>query len=218
MTSELDAADLVHLGYALMLCALIARDVLWLRAILAAAQFTLSAYAWFTDRPGMAAWNALFVLINFLWVLRILHERRAVELPPELRQIHARHFAAFAPQEFLRFWKLGRSRDVTDALLVQTGQRPAELLFLVDGSAQVRLGQRPIAALPSGSFVAEMSLITDSEASADVHAQGPVRLQTWPMAQVRNLRVQQPLLWPKLQSALGQDLVEKIRRQSAGKA
>lgn len=218
MIQELEAADLVHLGYALMLCALIARDVLWLRAILVAAQTALTAYAWFTDRPSMAVWNALFVLINFLWVVQILKERREVELPPELRQIHARHFSAFAAQEFLRFWKLGRSRDVADALLVQAGERPAELLFLLDGAAQVMLGPRQIAVLPTGSFVAEMSLLTDSVASADVHAQGLVRLRTWPMAQLRTLRVQQPRLWPKLQSALGQDLVEKIRRQSAESA
>lgn len=215
MIAALEAADLVHLGYALMLVALLARDVLWLRAILVAAQSTLAAYAWFTDRPSMAAWNALFVLINFLWVLRILHERRAVELPPSLRALHANHFAAFSAPEFLRFWNSGAAIDAHDALLVRAGEQPEALLFLIEGQAEVRSDNRQIAVLPAGSFVAEMSLLTAAPASADVFALGAVRLRSWPMPALRGLAQRQPVMWTRLQSALGQDLVTKIRRQSA---
>ena len=215
MIDALTAADLVHLGYALMLVALLARDVLWLRAILVAAQSTLAAYAWFTDRPSMAAWNALFVLINFIWVLRILHERRAVELPPELRDLHRAHFSAFSAPEFLRFWNSGVAREEQDGVLATTGQQPEALLFLVKGAAEVRAENRRIATLPAGSFIAEMSLLTAAAASADVIAIGTVQLRCWPMAELRSLAQRQPAMWTHLQSALGQDLVAKIRRQSA---
>lgn len=214
LASMLDAAQLVHLGYALMLCALCARDVLWLRAILVAAQSTLTAYAWFTDRPSMAAWNALFVVINTLWVLRILRERRAVELPPPLRAIHQQSFSAFSPPEFLRFWNLGKTLEATDALLVRLGERPESLLFLVAGQVQVMQADRQLAVLGPGSFIGEMSLVVDALASADVRAASRVELQAWPMDALRRLRTSQPQLWPRLQSAIGQDLVEKIRRQS----
>lgn len=214
MIDGLEAADLVHLGYALMLVALLARDVLWLRAILVAAQSTLAAYAWFTDRPSMAAWNALFVLINFLWVLRILHERRAVELPPALRELHRAYFAAFSAPEFLRFWTSGEAREVRATVLVSAGEQPGALLFLVDGEVEVRSGDRRIARLPAGSFIAEMSLLTAAPASADAIAIGTVRLHSWPMAELRSLAQRQPAMWTRLQSALGQDLVAKIRRQT----
>lgn len=215
MTHALEAADLVHLGYALMLCALIARDVLWLRGILVAAQSTLTAYAWLTDRPSMAAWNALFVVINTLWVLRILHERRAVELPPELRRIHERHFAAFSPPEFLRFWSQGEARSLRDRRLVGEGAMPTELLFIEQGEARVeRGGGAELVRLPAGSFVAEMSLLTGAPASADVVALGELQLRAWPIVLLRDMRQRQPLLWTRLQSAIGQDLVEKIHRQS----
>jgi hypothetical protein len=205
------AAELVHLGYALMLCALVARDVLWLRGMLVAAQTTLTAYAWLTGRPGMAAWNALFVVINAAWALRIVHERRAVELPVELRAIHERRFAAFTAPEFLRFWNSARDREFAGGRIVTAGEAPSELMLVLSGEVRVMQGTRSIATLRPGSFIAEMSLVADTVASADVEAAGAVRVRAWPMAAMRELRAREPMLWSKLQSSIGHDLVEKLK-------
>lgn len=207
--------QLVHLGYGLMLCALIARDVLWLRSILVLAQGTLAVYAWDNRLPEIAAWNVAFVAINTVWVLRILRERRALVLPEPLRGIHQRHFAAFSALEFLRFWKLGAERREAAGVLVVAGQQPQALMFLVEGQAEVIRDGRALALLPDGSFIGEMSLVTDAPASADVRAQQPVLLHSWPIAELHRLRARQPQVWTRLQSAIGHDLVEKIRRQSA---
>ena len=194
-----------------MLCALVARDVLWLRGMLVAAQSTLTAYAWLTGRPGMAAWNALFVIINAGWALRIARERRAVELPPELRAIHEHRFAAFTAPEFLRFWSSARDRELSDVRIVNAGETPPELMLVLDGEARVMQGRRAGATLRAGSFIAEMSLVAGTVASADVEAVGAVRVRAWPMAPMRELRDRQPMLWSKLQSAIGHDLVEKLK-------
>src|SRR5258708_29896729 len=108
------AANLVHIGYVLMLCALIARDILWLRALLVVAQSNLCLYALFQNLSGMAFWNALFVVINVAWVLRILHERRAVSLPLELRELHSQHFGSLSAGEFLRLWEWGDESVLAD--------------------------------------------------------------------------------------------------------
>src|SRR6476469_5132552 len=121
---------LVHVGYALMLCALVARDVLWLRTILAVAQFNLSLYGFTQHLAGVAGWNALFVVINVAWVIRILRERRAIELPTALVPIHAGHFMALTTGEFLRFWNLGRETAIRDAPIVRQGESPLSLYFL----------------------------------------------------------------------------------------
>ena len=194
-----------------MLCALVARDMLWLRALLVAAQSTLTAYAWLTERPGMAAWNALFVMINAVWTLRIIRERRAVELPPELRAIHERRFGAFTPPEFLRFWSAARDRDFSAGRIVTAGHAPPELMLVLVGEARVMQGNRTVATLRPGSFIAEMSLVADTVASADVVTLGDLRVRAWPMAEMRALRDRQPLVWSKLQSAIGHDLVEKLK-------
>lgn len=209
------AANLVHLGYALMLCALLARDVLWLRAALVAAQSTLTAYAWLTDRPGMAAWNALFVLINSLWTLRILRERRAVRLPDGLQALYAAHFSALSPAEFLRLWALGADGAApAGQRLIAEGERPAQLYYLTAGTLRIRQQQRLLTRLRAGDFAGEMSLLTGAPATAEVEAEDGVRFRAWPVPELHELRERQPALWARVQSVLGRDLVNKIQRAS----
>jgi hypothetical protein len=207
--------SMVHVGYGLMLVALLARDILWLRGILVLAQGCLAYYAWYRGVMPIAFWNLAFVAINAFWVTRILRERAAVELPPELKALYDRHFAALTPPEFLRFWSWAERRVECDSLLATQGQRPQALYFLLRGQAEVRQGGRELARLGAGSFVAEMSLLTGETASADVRTLGEVELMRWPAEILQQTRARNPALWTRIQSALGHDLVEKIRRAAA---
>ncbi len=202
---------LVHTGYTMMLCALLARDMLWLRSLLVVSQATLSAYAFAHDVPAIGAWNVVFVAINTVWVIRILHERRAVQLPAELVELHARHFHALTPQEFLRFWAMGQHQVLEQAALTANRQKPQALYFMLAGEVCVTAGGRELARLHRGTFVGEMSLLTGEVATADTVAQGRIEVQAWPMAVLQNLRVRNPQLWTRVQSALGHDIVEKIQ-------
>jgi hypothetical protein len=206
---------LVHVGYGLMLCALAARDILWLRGTLVLAQSVLSVYAWLIDVPSIAAWNALFVVINTAWVIRILHDRRAVALPPELQALHARHFYALPPPEFLRWWGQGRRTTVEREVLTTQGRFPEALFFVLDGTVRVSREGTHVTDLGPGHFVGEMSLITGRPATADAAALGPVELMRWDAAGLQKVRTGDPQLWTRIQSAIGQDLVVKIGRQGA---
>lgn len=205
---------LVHIGYSLMLLALLARDVLWLRLLLVLAQGNLSAYSYFRGIDSIAAWNAVFVLINAVWVIRILRERRAVRLPQELAAIHEQHFAALGAPEFLRLWQLGERRTLAAAEpLTRQGEAAAALYFLLRGTVSVRRAGRELARLGAGDFVAEMSLLTGAVASADAWTDGEVELQRWPAERLRPLRGNAGL-WSRIQSVLGHDLVAKLQRAS----
>lgn len=208
-------AYLVHVGYVLMLCALLARDVLWLRATLMAAQTVLAAYAWSIGVVPIAAWNALFVVINGAWVVRIARERRAVVLPPPLAEVHQRAFQAMSPGEFLRFWDAGRSTAVSGGRLAVQGTYPEALYFLTRGCADVVRDGRRVAGLDDGQFAGEMSLITGAPANADVVVRGAADVHRWLVADLLALREAQPAVWSRLQLVLGADLVEKVRRGDA---
>jgi CRP-like cAMP-binding protein len=203
---------LVHVGYVLMLVALVARDVLWLRATMVAAQAVLGSYAWFMNVPAITLWNALFVAINTVWVVKILHERRAVRLPAEIAALYERHFNAFAPAEFLRWWQAGRRERLHDTQLTWNGARPGALFFLLGGRARVSRSGESVTDLAPGQFVAEMSLITGEPANADVMTIGDADVIWWPVSDLREMQASQPALWARLQSAIGRDLVDKIRR------
>jgi hypothetical protein len=206
---------LVHLGYSLMLGALVARDILWLRGTLATAQTVLALYAWRSGLRTIATWNVVFVAINLLWVVQIVRERRAVVLPDDLRTLHAAHFAALPPGEFIRWWRQGRRERLSNAQLTWQDRYPESLYFLMSGTARVSRDGRPVIDLVDPQFIGEMSLITGRPANADVHAVGEADVVRWPAPLMREIQSRQPLLWSRLQAAIGHDLVDKIRRGEA---
>ena len=205
-------ALLVNGGYTLMLCALVARDVLWLRGTLVVAQGVLALYAWRIGVTSIAFWNVVFVLINSAWVAKILQERRAVTLAPPLRALHDRHFFALSPPEFLRWWNQGRRETFHDTRMTTQGEFPAALYFILSGAVRVVRDGTAVTHLSAGHFVGEMSLITGRPATADVDAQGDVEVMCWPVDELRVLRARDAPLWTRIQSAIGQDLVLKIAR------
>lgn len=195
-----------------MLCALAARDILWLRGTLVLAQGVLATYAWRAGISSVAGWNLLFVVINIVWVIKIVRERRAVTLPEDLRSLYDRHFFALAPAEFLRWWDQGHRETLHDAKLTAHGTFPDALYFVLAGTARVSRKGAHVTTLSTGHFVGEMSLITGRPATADVVAVGEVDVMRWPIQDLKALRERDPALWTRIQSAVGQDLVVKIQR------
>jgi CRP-like cAMP-binding protein len=194
-----------------MLCGLIARDVLYLRSLLVFAQIGIGVYAWGNGVPVIAAWNLLLVCINTFVSVQIVRERRSVVLPAPLQRLYDKHFSALTPPEFLRWWRQGQRETLDNEPLARAGQQPDWLYFLLDGTVRVsRDGQR-VVDLPSGYFVAEMSLLTGRAANADVDASGTIEVVRWPRRDLQELRMRNPILWTKVQSVIGHDLVEKIR-------
>jgi CRP-like cAMP-binding protein len=200
-----------HAAYALMVIAFLARDVLHLRTLLVAAQGGIVIYAWFNGVLLVSGWNMILAVVNAAMVVRILHDRRAVELPAELKPLYERHFSALTPPEFLGWWRRGRRETVYATRLAHAGQHPEALYFLLAGKVRVSRNDVTITELPHGYFVAEMSLLTGDHANADVDAEGAVELISWRIDALHELRLRNPSLWTKIQSVIGHDLVEKIR-------
>lgn len=202
---------LASVAYFLMLCAFVTRDMLYLRSLLVVAQALLFLFGWRTNVPVIAAWNILFTSINLAMVVQILRERRAVALPIELRSLYDRHFSALSAPEFLRWWGQGRRESLEHEPLARAGQHPEWLYFLLNGSVRVSREGKAVLELPSGFFVAEMSLLTGAPANADVDAIDRIDVMRWSTRDLRDLRRRNPALWTRMQSVLGLDLVEKVR-------
>lgn len=201
---------LINLGYSLMFCAFMARDILWLRGIIMTAHSTLGTYAWVSGNTSMMSWNYLFVVINAVWVARILRERRPVRLDAEQEAIYRAVFTSMSRRDFLFFWETGVMKRGA-GVIVREGETPDELLLLVEGEAVVRAGGRDIARLKPGQFIAEMSFLSGHPASATVEAAGPIRQLAWSQQKLHSLQVCNPKLFMLLQGLLGRDLVHKIR-------
>lgn len=207
---------LVNLGYLLMLLGFLAHDILWLRGLLVLGQMCVASYGYSEGAMPVAGWNTLFALINLAHVIHIIRERRKIALPQELRDLHEKIFAAFTPAEFLRFWRQGVRKSLEHGVLIREGQMQADLICLLSGVVSVEKNGHEVARLGRGRFLAEMSFINHEPSTACVRVADQVEYIAWEISQLRRWQQQQPMLWIKLQSVLGHDLIEKLKSSSGG--
>lgn len=205
----------IHLAYILTLFAFLTRNALWLRSLFIAAQVIVITYALGRGIYPIAGWNAIFLVINAVWVVIILRERRTIVLPPDLADLYARHFAALTPREFLRWWQEGRRESLRDRVMARAGELPDSLYFVLSGVVRVTDDDgQAVAELSRGFFVAEMSLLTGELPTATAAAVGEVEVIRWSAYDLRKVADRNPSYWAKLQSVLGHDLVEKVKQSA----
>lgn len=202
---------LVNSGYAINLCSLAIRDVLWLRGVMMVAQCILGYAALYIGNFNVFLWNGVFAGVNAYHVVRLLRERKPIAVPEELADIYEEVFPSLSRREFLYFWQMGSEKDVDDQVLVREGTAPETLMLMLSGSAVVSRGERRVGLLRRKSFIAEMSFLTREPASADVATTGPARVIAWEQSKLRALEKLNPSLHSRLQHILGRDLARKVR-------
>ena len=206
---------ILNVGYALTFVALAIREVLWLRITLTAAQVSLFTYHYaFAQNQTAAFWTAIFVLVNSYNIVKILLDRRPKLIPKEIRDLYEGIFSNLTTREFLYFWNMGTIKSVTDGYFIHSGEKQDNLLLVLSGNAEVEVNKKPIAILERGSFIAEISFLTGEPASADVHAKGEVIFISWKSDRLKNLQHQNSSFWMKLQHALSEDLIRKVKPQA----
>ena len=113
----LDSWIVIHLAYLITFVALAIRDVLFLRIVLSFANILQVVYQYgFNDNPDIAVWNALFLIINIIQVVKLMKERAPVKIPDDIEDIYRTKFSDMTHREFLYFWSLGKQKDVEKIL------------------------------------------------------------------------------------------------------
>jgi len=206
---------ILNLGYALTFIALAIREVLWLRVTLTAAQISLFTYHYYyADNQSAAFWTAIFVIVNSYNIIKIILERRPKIIPDEIRDLYDGIFSSLTTREFLYFWNMGRIRFVKDEFLIHSGEKQNNLLLVLSGTANVEVNGKPIAKLDRGAFIAEISFLSGEPASADVHATDELIFISWRSERLKNMQHENPSFWMKLQHALSEDLIKKVKPQA----
>ena len=200
-----------HLGYIFTFLALSIKDVLWLRMMLALAQLILGSYQFMAMRHDIVFWNAIFTFVNVFHILRIINERKPVKIPIEIYDLYEKIFNNFTSKEFLYFWNLGYNYNENNCVIINEGDCQENLFLLLSGTANVSRNNKKIATLGRGDFIAEISLLTQEPASADVHLDKNAKLIMWNQDQIRHFQSSNPSFWTKLHNVLTKDLIEKVR-------
>tara|TARA_B100000945_G_scaffold25936_2_gene18100 strand:- start:1378 stop:2040 length:663 start_codon:yes stop_codon:yes gene_type:complete len=210
---------ILNIGYALTFVALAIREVLWLRTTLTAAQISLFTYHYFyAGNQSAAFWTAIFVIVNVYNIIKIVLDRRPKLIPDEIRDLYEDIFKNLTTREFLYFWNMGNIKSVKNDYLIHSGENQNNLLLVLSGEATVKVNERPIAKLGRGAFIAEISFLSGEPASADVYADNELIFISWRSERLKNMQHENSAFWMKLQHALSEDLIKKVKPQAKREA
>ena len=200
-----------HLGYLFTFLALSVKDMLRLRIILAIAQILLGIYQLSVSRFDVVIWNTIFTIVNIYHIIRIINERKIVFIPDEIKDIYNNIFNDFTTREFMNFWNLGKYKKSSNTLLIKEGEKQKHLYLILKGDVVVKRDEHILNNLKRGKFIAEMSLITNEPASANIYSNNNMEYIVWNQDELKHFQVSNKNLWIKLHNILSKDLIDKIK-------
>ena len=200
-----------HLGYIFTFSALSIKDVLWLRVILATAQIILGVYQFLVQRYDVVIWNTIFTIVNMYHIVRIINERKPVQIPDAIKDIYEKIFFNLTTKEFMDYWNLGEPSIGNDSNIINEGEKQENLFLILEGRGVVTQSSNEIASLSRGDFIAEISFLTEEPASANVFLSNDVKYIKWSQEQIREFQTTNIGFWSKLHHVLSRDLIKKIK-------
>lgn len=159
-------------------------------------------------------WNTLFLLVNVAQLGITRWRMRAVALTPLEEFLSKTVLANFPSAEVKSFTRIAHEETLpAGKQLIRMGTELDRLYCLLHGSVHVLVGGKQIADLHAGSFVGEMSLLTQSKTRADVVSATPLRLIAWPHDEIEKWVDADATRLGLLQTAMGRQVVEALLRQ-----
>lgn len=208
-----------HAANALLLVSYAVKEILWLRLVMCFASLGFIAAMAVADPlpPAVAfAWQGVFLAINLARLVQLIHERRAVPLPPDARRLASSVFAGLRPRALLRLLAVGEVVDhAAGVSVVRRGEALACLTVVIDGRARVQLDSERSVELGQGSFIGELGYLTGKPAAADVTAATALRVVRWPFDALRGHLDANPDTRTAMQLVLGADLASKLRGRAS---
>ena len=201
---------ILNIAYIILFLSLAIREMLALRIVMTVACVCFISFGILTSNFSMISWNILFILLNIYHIIRLVLERRPVVLGTDLESIYEKCFSNMSRRDFLNFWHFGNEVCYLNAKVCEEGKEPEQLMFLVNGKADVTQGGKLLTSLEKGNFVAEMSYMSNQPASADVTITGTTIV--WTRKKLSGLEEAYPNLIHDLRVSIGGDLSSKLRR------
>lgn len=201
----------LNLIYVVYVAAPILKDELWLRVLLVLNAIGFVVWGSLIDNRSVMFWNALFAVISVLAIIRLLRERRTIDLHDDLAEVKAHLLPSISNREFLTFWGLGTAKEFDQPLTIE-GDEVSELMLILEGEAVVARHGNEIARVSSMDYVGEMSFVSGELASATVTPVGTIRVHSWSRSDLDMLKDLEPKVVEPLLTGINRDLAEKVRR------
>lgn len=170
---ELSAVT-VHIAAFCYLFALLMSHMMWLRVFILFSTVASFSYALQHQYLVMAAWQALFFVLNGFNLFELWRGAQKIHLNARELEIYSAYFSHLKTGVFRLFWSAGETKVCDVQQRVCQNRMPQEYLyFLLKGSARVYIDGKLVKEINAGHFFGEMAFLKKkigkkAFASADV--------------------------------------------------
>ena len=205
-----------HIAYTLLILSMMMRNMNLLRLFaIMAGSISVVYYVTLGDMVSMF-WEGMFTLVNLAQFLILKIENRRGKFSEEEAMFIATCLPNVERAHARKLVRLGAWTEVQDdIILIQQDTCPANLKFIVDGSADVYRDGRVIGKVGPGDFLGEMSYLTKKDATASVITTEAVRYLAFERNRLREHLDKNHEVRHALESSFNRNLVDKLVKSNA---
>ena len=201
----------LNAAYAAYVVSPVFKDMLRLRFMALIVTVLFMTYGFISGIYSIVWWNIAFGAMHLFQIALLLRERIGVSLSKEDDQLRQKLFPTLDPVEFNALWSLGTERTFAPKEVIVEADAPVEDVYIIlQGAANVDLGEGRISRLRPHSLIGEMSLLRCGPACATVRSSGPTIVRSFKHEALLALGETRPLVKDAALILIGRQLAEKI--------
>jgi CRP-like cAMP-binding protein len=203
-----------HVAYAIIAVSYLLTNIFWLRVAAVVGIGFEIVYFIVSGSPVWTsmAWDAVFILINLVQVVRLLRDRLSLRLTPDQRAFIAPIVGDLDKAQIAQLLRTGDWRTLeAGTQLTAEGEPVSDLTFICEGRTEVRVRGLTVAHVTAGSFIGDVSFTTGAPATATVVADQPSRVLAFDQGRLKALCAKDGQIASALYRRIGGDLAGKMR-------
>ena len=169
-------ALLLHAGYLLLITSMLMTRITWLRVLAIGSGLLEGSYYLTIGEFNSLFWEVMFVLTNVAQLAIMAYHNRMARFSPDELAFYEIVVPTLEPSQARRLLKVGRWLEAAaGTVLSREGEVVRDLVFVVAGEVDIKIGEQRVGHCGAGSFVGEISASTGGPATATSIARTPIR-------------------------------------------
>ena len=201
-----------HASYFLVVLAMLMSSILALRVLaLASGVAGLIYSAMILADPVGVFWEIAFITANATQLSLMAWRSRTIHFSDEEHGFHQTAIPLVPAALARRLINAGTWRNLDAGTeLTRQGEPVKTLTYIVEGAAEIRVDDQPLAACRHGDFVGELGIFSDHPATATAIAATPLRVLTFERNALMRLQRREPEFRLALDAAFNANLRHKL--------
>lgn len=206
-----------HLSYTLTIISMLMRSMPWLRVFaISSGVVGMIYYLGMRADYVSAFWETFYVMVNVAQLFLLWYENRIGQFDGVERDFVSHALEDLKPVHAAKLLRQASHETIpANRVLVTEGRAPDRLFYVVSGEVQIAQGGVVVGKCAKGDFLGEMSLLSESDASATAVTVTHCELLAFDRPELERLLAKAEPVRHALHAGISRNLLEKIGRMNA---